>query len=121
MFTSPSPNALWLGLVDVRLQNQKTSRNSSELHPCCGIEHNQETDSVVLAVADGSLHVVGDLGGGPKYVNSAESSSSSHGLSALARNLFLKNEGGGTTDAVTCRISGMTSIRSGSVLLWLFE
>ncbi|KAF9785254.1 putative zinc-finger of transcription factor IIIC complex-domain-containing protein [Thelephora terrestris] len=121
LYASPSPNALWSGLVDVRLQNQKTSRNSSELHPCCGIEYNQENGSVVLAIADGSLHVVGDLDRTPKYVNSAESGWSSHGLSTLARGLFVKSEGGGATEAMTCKISGMTSICSGSILLWLFE
>jgi hypothetical protein len=82
--------------VEIRLQNQKTSRNSSELHPCCGIEYNHDNDSVVLGIADGSLHVVGDLGGAPKYIDSAESGLSSRGLSTLARNLFLKNEGEGS-------------------------
>jgi len=76
---------------------------------------------MVLAIVDGSLHVVGDLSGAPKYVDSAESGLSSRGLSGLARNLFLKNEGKGTTDAVTGRISGMTCICDGSVLLWAFE
>lgn len=107
--------------MDIRLKNQKTSRNSSELHPCCGIEYNYENDSVILAIADGSLHVVGDLGGAPKYVDSADSNFSSHGLSALARNLFSKNEGKGISDAVTGKISGLTSICNGSILLWLFE
>jgi len=107
--------------VDIRLQNQRTSRNSSELQPCCGIEYSNENDSVILAIVDGSLHVVGDLGGVPKYVNSAESGLSSHGLSALARNVFLKNEGRGITDAVTGKVSGMTSICNGSILLWIFE
>ena len=105
----------------IRLQNQKTSQNSSELHPCCGIEYNHDNDSVVLAIADGSLHVVGDAGGIPRYVDSAESGLSSRGLSALARNQFLKNEGIGVADAVTGRISGMTSICNGSILLWVFE
>jgi len=76
---------------------------------------------VVVAIADGSLHVVGGLAGVPKYVDSAESGLSSHGLSTLARNLFMKNEGRGVTDAVTGKISGMTSICNGSILLWVCE
>ena len=107
--------------MDIRLQNQKTSRNSSELHPCCGIEYNNENDSVVVTIADGSLHVIGDLAVQPKYLNSAESGLSSHGLSTLARNLFVKSEGRGVTDTVTGKISGMTSICNGSILLWVFE
>ena len=107
--------------MEIRLQNQKTSWNSSELHPCCGIEYNHDDDSVVLAIADGSLHVVGDLGGVPKYVDSAESGLSSRGLSTLMRNSLLKNEERGTADAVTGKISGMTSICNGSILLWVFE
>ena len=107
--------------MSIRLQNQKISQSSSELHPCCGIEYNYENDSVVLAITDGSLHLVGDLGGVPKYVDSAESGLSSRGLSALARSLFLKHEARGTTDAVTGKISGMTSICNGSILLWIFE
>ncbi|KAF9649199.1 hypothetical protein BDM02DRAFT_3095185 [Thelephora ganbajun] len=121
LYTTSSPNTSWPGLVDIRLQNQKTSRNSSELHPCCGIEYNNERDSAVLAIADGSIHVVGDLGGVPKYVNSTESGFSSRGLSTLTRNLFLKNEGRGTIDAVAAKISGMTSISNGSILLWVYE
>lgn len=121
MYTTPSPTTSWPGLAEVRLQNQKTSRNSSELHPCCGIEYNCETDTVIVAIADGSLHVVGDMNGVPGYVSSAETGLSSHGLSALARNLFLRNEGRGITDAVTGKISGMTSIYNGSILLWLYE
>lgn len=107
--------------MDIRLQNQRTSRNSSELHPCCGIEYNNENDAVIVAIADGSLHVVGDLGGVPKYVGSAESGLSSHGLSSLARDLFLKNEGRGVTDTVSGKISGMTSICNGSILFWVSE
>lgn len=121
MYATPSPTTSWSGLLDIRLQNQTTSRNSSELHPCCGIEYNYENDSVILAIADGSLHVVEDMGGVPRYVSSLEVGLSSHGLSALARNLFLKNEGRGTTDAATGKISGMTSICNGSILLWVFE
>jgi len=75
---------------------------------------------VVVAIADGSLHVVGDLAGMPKYVDSAESGLSSHGSSTLARNLLTKNEGK-VTDAVTGKISGMTSICDGSILLLVFE
>jgi hypothetical protein len=74
-----------------------------------------------VAIADGSLHVVGDLSGVPKYVHSTESGLSSPGLSALARDLFVKNEGREITDAVTGKISGMTSICNGSILLWVFE
>ena len=107
--------------MNIRLQNQRTSRNSSELHPCCGIEYNNEKDFVVVTIADGSLHVVGDLSGAPKYIDSAESGSSSHGLSTLARNLFTRNEGKGVTNAVTGKISGMTSICNGSILLWVCE
>ena len=107
--------------MDIRLRNQRTSRNSSELHPCCGIEYNNENDALIVTIADGSLHVVGDLVATPKYVSAAESGLSSHGLSALARDLFLKNEGRGITDAVTGKISGMTSICNGSILLWVFE
>ena len=107
--------------MNIRLQNQKTSRNSSELHPCCGIEYNHGGDSVVLAITDGSLHVVGGLGEVPKYIDSAELGLSSRGLSTLARNLLMKNEGRGITDAVTGKISGMTSISNGSILLWIFE
>lgn len=121
IYTTPNSTKPSSGLVNVRLQNQTTSRNSSELHPCCGIEYNDENYSIILAIADGSLHVVGDLNGVPKYVGSSEAGLSSHGLSALARNLFLRNEGGGITDAVTGKISGMTSIFNGSILLWLFE
>ena len=107
--------------MDIRLQNQRTSRNSSELHPCCGIEYNNVNDFVVVTITDGSLHVVDGLAEGPKYVDSAESGLSSHGLSTLSRNLFVKNEGRGVTDAVTGRISGMTSIYNGSILLWVCE
>jgi len=107
--------------MEIRLQNQKSSRNSSELHPCCGIEYNHDDDSVVLAVADGSLHVVGDLGEVPRYVDSAESGLSSRGLSALMRNFLPKNEERGIADAVTGKVSGMTSICGGSILLWAFE
>ena len=107
--------------MDIRLQNQITSRNSSELHPCCGIEYNYKSDSVVLAIADGSLHVVGDIGGIPRYVNSVEAGLSSHGLSTLSRNLFLRDEEKGITDRVTGKISGMTSICNGSILLWISE
>ena len=107
--------------MEIRLQNQKTSRNSSELHPCCGIEYNHDDDSVVLAIADGSLHAVGDLGGLPKYVDSAELGLSSRGLSSLMRNLLLKNEEKGIADVVTGKVSGMTSICNGSILLWAFE
>lgn len=121
MYTTPSPTMPWSGLVDIRLQNQTTSRNSSELHPCCGIDYNHENDSVVLAIADGSLHVVGDVGGVPSYVSSAEAGLSSHGLSAFARNLFLRNEGKEIADAVAGKISGTTSICNGSIMLLLFE
>ena len=107
--------------MEIRLQNQKNSRNSSELYPCCGIEYNHDNDTVVLAITDGSLHIVGDLGGVPKYVDSAESGLSSPGLSALMRNLLLKNEERGITDMVTGKVSGMTSICDGSILLWVFE
>ena len=92
MYISPSPSTFWSGLVDVRLQNQKISRNSSELRPCCGIEYNQGNDSVVLAISDGSLHVIGDLHGVPKYVSPVESGLLSRGLSAFTRNWFLKGE-----------------------------
>lgn len=121
LYTTPSPSARWSGHVEIRPQNQKTSRNSSELHPCCGIEYNHDDDSVVLAINDGSLHVIGGLGETPKYVDSAESGLSSRGLSALARNTFLKSEGRGATDAVTGKISGMSSLCNGSILLWIFE
>lgn len=121
MYIAPSPGASRPGLVDIRLKNQKTSRNSSELHPCCGIEYNHQNECVILAIADGSLHVVGDLSGTPKYYNSADSGLSSDGLSALARSSFSVIEGRGITDAVTGRISGMTSVCNGSILLWLFE
>lgn len=121
LYITPSPSVRWSGHVEVRLQNQKTSWNSSELHPCCGIEYNHDDDSVVLAINDGSLHVIGGLGEAPKYVDSAESGLSSRGLSALARNSFSKSEGRGTTDAVTGKISGMTSLCNGSILLWIFE
>ena len=107
--------------MDIKLQNQRTSRNSSELHPCCGIEHNRENESVIVTIADGSLHVIGGLAAVPKYVDSAESGFSTRGLSTFARDLFLKNEGRGITDAVTGKISGMTSISNGSILLWIFE
>ena len=76
---------------------------------------------MVVTIADGSLHVVGGLAEGPKYVDSAESGLSSYGLSNLARNLFVKNEGRGVTDAVTGKISGMTSMCNGSILLWVCE
>ena len=76
---------------------------------------------MIVTIADGSLHVVGGLAAVPRYVHSAELGLSSHGLSTLARNLFLKNEGRGVTDAVTGKISGMTSICNGSILLWVFE
>lgn len=76
---------------------------------------------MIVTIADGSLHVVGDLAGVPEYVNSAESGLSSHGLSTLARNLFTKDEGGGTAGAVTGKISGMTAICGGSILLWISE
>jgi general transcription factor 3C protein 4 len=121
VYTTSSSTTWQPSLVDIRLKNQKTSRNSSELHPCCGIEYNHDNDSVILAIADGSIHVVGDLGGSPKYVDSADSDLSSNALSVLARNSFLKNEGSETTEAVTGKISGMTSICGGSILLWLFE
>lgn len=107
--------------MEVRLQNQRTSRNSSELHPCCGIEYNHDNDSVVLAIVDGSLHVVDGLGEVPKYVDSAESGLSSRGLSALMRNFLSKNEEKGIPDVVTGKVSGMTSICGGSILLWAFE
>ena len=121
MHAMPNTTTSWPGLVDIRLQNQQTSRNSSELHPCFGIEYNCENDSVVLAIADGSLHVVRDVGGEPRYVSSAEAGLSSDELSALARNLFLKDEGRGITDATTGKICGMTSICNGSILILLFE
>ena len=107
--------------MEVKLQNQKTSRNSSELHPCCGIDYNHDNDSVVLAIADGSLHVIGGLDEVPKYVDSAESGLSSRGLSALMRNFLSKNEEKGISDAVTGKVSGVTSTCGGSVLLWAFE
>lgn len=121
MYTAPSLRTSWSGLTNIRLENQMTSWNSSEIHPCCGIEYNHENDSVILAIADGSLHVVGDINGTPRYVSSSEVGLSSHGLSTLARNLFLRNEGRGITEGVTGKISGMTSILNGSILLWLFE
>jgi len=121
VYATPSPSTLGPGLVDIRLKNQKTSRNSSELHPCCGIEYNHENECAILAIADGSLHVVGNLSGTPKYDNSVDSGLSSNGLSALARSSFSVIEGKGVTDAVTGRISGMTSVCNGSILLWLSE
>lgn len=121
MYATPSPTRSWPGLVDIRLQNQKTSRNSSELHPCCGIEYNYESDSVVLAIADGSLHVIRDVGEVPRYDNSTEAGLASDSLSALARNLFLRNEGREIADAITGKICGMTSICNGSILIWLSE
>ena len=107
--------------MEIKLQNQKTSWNSSELHPCCGIEYNHDDNSVILAINDGSLHVIGGLGGVPEYVDSVESGLSSRGVSALARNSFLKSEGRGATDGVTGKISGMTSLCNGSILLWILE
>ena len=76
---------------------------------------------MILAITDGSLHIVGDLGGVPRYVDSAESGLSSRGLSTLMRNLLLKNEDRGIADVVAGKVSGMTSICDGSMLLWAFE
>jgi len=65
--------------------------------------------------------VIGGLDGALKYVDPEESGLSSRGLSALMRNLPPKNEGRVIANVATGKVSGMTSIHNGSILLWTFE
>ena len=86
LYTTFSPGTRSSGHAEIKLQNQNTSQSSSGLHPRYGIEYNHNNYSVVLQIADGSLHIIGDFGGVQKHVNSVKLGLSSRRLSALMRN-----------------------------------
>jgi hypothetical protein len=47
--------------MDTGIQDPRTSRNSWELHPCCGIEYNNENDSLIVVIAEALIYRLFDV------------------------------------------------------------
>jgi hypothetical protein len=108
-------------LLTIALQTQKTSDDSSALHPASGIAYNSQHDALIISLFDGSFHVIQDIYTAPKYVPDGDTDLTSKKLSLMARSIFLKVEGGDLQKTDVNRISGMISLDNGWTFVWIHE
>lgn len=121
LFSFPSPSVAWSGCKTIRLQTQKTSTESSALYSASGIAYNVPHDALILSLFDGTFHIIQNIYTEPEYVSNGDAELTSKKLSAVARSLFLKAEGGELTKADANRISGMISLDEGRTFAWIHE
>ncbi|KAI0796220.1 putative zinc-finger of transcription factor IIIC complex-domain-containing protein [Abortiporus biennis] len=106
----------------VTLQTQKLSVGSTALSAISGISYIEKHETLVICLADGSFHVVGNVPLNPTLVSSSsESPLSSNTLSAVARSDFLKLEADPVQYADVNRISGAVPYDNSSMYLWIHE
>ena len=132
LFSQPhsSLTASWTGYRLIPLATKKMSQNSSALHSASGLTYLPNLDALVVALSDGSFHVIQNLSVNPDIAES--SSSFAHGegfrewltsdsLSQTARTTFHSTEKGNVDRSDMCRIHGMVSYDGDATFLWAYE
>jgi len=122
LWSQPTSESTWSGARTLFLQTQKLSVGSSAISPVSGISYVLHRDALILALFDGSFHVIHNLSVEPSWCSSlADDTLTSAELSRTSRELFAKMTPAGITDMDVNRISGMESYDLQSTLVWIYE
>jgi general transcription factor 3C protein 4 len=119
---SPTSESTWFGTRTLLLQTQKLSIGSSAISPVSGVSYVLHRDALILALFDGSFHVIHNLSVEPSWNPSvANDTLTSAELSRASRELFAKVTPAGISRMDVNRIGGMVSYDSQSTLVWIYE
>ncbi|KAJ8588488.1 hypothetical protein M405DRAFT_740181 [Rhizopogon salebrosus TDB-379] len=119
---SPTSESTWFGTRTLLLQTQKLSIGSSAISPVSGVSYVLHRDALILALFDGSFHVIHNLSVKPSWNPSvANDTLTSAELSRASRELFAKVTPAGISRMDVNRIGGMVSYDSQSTLVWIYE
>jgi general transcription factor 3C protein 4 len=118
----------WSGLKTLSLDACDITFDSSIFHPISGIERVSGSDTLILSVFDGSIHVLDNISTLPEFMQSeSENGMSTETLSTHARTANVKAETREqkTSIAITRhdanRVGGMTIYDKGATVAWLHE
>lgn len=112
--------ASWHGLRSVSLKTQSLSVGSTALSPISGIAHILKQDALVVALVDGSFHVI--QGSEPTAVSERpDSRFTSNALSNAARQHFVATSDEEVRKLDVNCIHGMISYDSDSYFIWVHE
>ncbi|OAX44098.1 hypothetical protein K503DRAFT_706991 [Rhizopogon vinicolor AM-OR11-026] len=121
LWSWPSSEPTWSGTRTLFLQTQNLSIGSSAISPVSGVSYVLHRDVLILALFDGSFHVIHNLSVEPTWSPlHADDTLTSTELSRASRALFAKVTPGISRMDVN-RISGMVSYDSQSTLVWIYE
>ncbi|OJA09194.1 hypothetical protein AZE42_00702 [Rhizopogon vesiculosus] len=121
LWSWPSSEPTWSGTRTLLLQTQNVCTGSSAISPVSGVSYVLHRDVLILALFDGSFHVIHNLSVEPTWSPLyADDTLTSTELSRASRALFAKVTPGISRMDVN-RISGMISYDSQSTLVWIYE
>lgn len=128
MFTKPgtvhlwSTSVNWTGIRTIRLQTQKLSAGSSALSPVSGVTYASSQDTLVVSLADGSLHVISNICTNPTLGDDDSGIGlSSSAVSTAARADFVEVEEEHMKKQDVNAMHGMVPHDQGSFYLWIHE
>lgn len=122
LWSWPGPEPTWSGTRTHLLQTQNLSIGSSAISPVSGVSYVLHRDALILALFDGSFHVIHNMSTEPSWSPPhADDTLTSTELSRASRELFAKVTPGGISRMDVNRIGGMASYDSQSTLVWIYE
>lgn len=122
LWSWPLPPAKWHGGRALAIQTQKLSVGSSAFSHVSGFSYAAEKDVLILALLDGSLHVIHNVSIEPSWVpTSPDDQLTSEALSQASRVFFAQTSPDGIAYLDVNRISGLVRYDSNSTLTWIYE
>lgn len=121
LWCEPSPSLGWSGYRSFRLPTVKLSTGSSSFHPASGLRYIRRKDVLILALFDGSFHVIHNFSREPSLVPAVDAESlTSERLSKTIRLAFSQVEQNVQYDDVN-RITGLESYDGSATFFWIQE
>ncbi|KAF8835955.1 hypothetical protein BDN67DRAFT_912054 [Paxillus ammoniavirescens] len=122
LWSSPSSPVYWHGDRVLPIRAQKLSIGSSAFSSVSGFSYVKQSDLLVVALFDGSLHVIHNISTEPSWTPTASDDHlTSEALSQTFRAFFAEATPAGVEFMDVNRTSGLVSYDSHSTLAWIYE
>ncbi|TCD71793.1 hypothetical protein EIP91_003136 [Steccherinum ochraceum] len=124
IWSSAQDSSAWRGSRVIALRTVKTCMGSTSVATLSGFCYRRRRDALVVALADGSFHVISGFSSDPQLVfNSTPENAgfSAEALSAASRSVYLKVEERQPDRLDVNRIGGMMPFDDMSTYVWIHE